>query len=315
MRRRFEVPALAGTLLALLLALGGCATPQLTALKAEPPAGMAPHAEIRSTPFFPQTAYHCGPASLATVLNFAGVNTTPQALADEVYVPERKGALQAEMLAAVRRHGLVAYPLRPRLDDLLREVAAGTPVVVLENLSLPIFPMWHYAVVIGYDLPREAIVLRSGTTRREVMALGTFEHTWARSGHWAMVAVAPQYLPLTANEDDYVAAVVALEHVAPKAARQAYATAIKRWPKNRVALLGLGNTAYRMHDLAAAEDAYRRATAAHPQSADAWNNLAQTLSDLGRKDEALDAGRRAVTLGGPRLALYRATLKTIAEAR
>lgn len=315
MRRRFEVPALAGTLLALLLALGGCATPQLTALKAEPPAGMAPHAEIRATPFFPQTAYHCGPASLATVLNFAGVNTTPQALADEVYVPERKGALQAEMLAAVRRHGLVAYPLRPRLDDLLREVAAGTPVVVLENLSLPIFPMWHYAVVIGYDLPREAIVLRSGTTRREVMALGTFEHTWARSGHWAMVAVAPQYLPLTANEDDYVAAVVALEHVAPKAARQAYATAIKRWPKNRVALLGLGNTAYRMHDLAAAEDAYRRATAAHPQSADAWNNLAQTLSDLGRKDEALDAGRRAVTLGGPRLALYRATLKTIAEAR
>jgi hypothetical protein len=33
----------------------------------------------------------------------------------------------------------------------LREVAAGNPVLVLQNLSFAWAPVWHYAVVMGYD--------------------------------------------------------------------------------------------------------------------------------------------------------------------
>jgi tetratricopeptide (TPR) repeat protein len=232
-----------------------------------------------------------------------------------VYLPEREGSLQTEMLAAARRQERIAYRLAPRLEDLLQEVAAGTPVVVLQNLAFAFIPRWHYAVVVGYDRTTEEIVLRSGTTRRLVMSLSNFERTWARSDHWAMVAVPPERLPATAAEDTYVAAAVALERVSANAAQRAYAAALSRWPRNFVARIGSGNLAYAMKDFVAAEAAYRQATRDHPEAADAWNNLAQTLLEVGRKDEALDAAQRAVALGGPRLMQYETTLKTIAGAR
>jgi len=56
---------------------------------------------------------------------------------------------------------------------------------------------------------------------------------------------------------------------------------------------------YRAGDYEAAERAFRRAVLAHPRSAAAHNNLAQTLADLDRHDEALAEARVAVGLGGP----------------
>ncbi len=309
-----KAPAVAGALFFIIL-LTGCATPQVTALLAQPPAKLPERTQLASTPFYPQELYQCGPAALATVLVHAGVAITPEALVSQVYLPDREGSLQAEMLAATRRHGLVAYPLKPQLEDLLSEIAAGTPVVVLQNLIFSFAPLWHYAVAVGYDLPREEITLRSGVTRELVVTLSNFERTWARSAYWAMVALPPDRLPATAAEDTYVAAVIALERASPAAAQRAYATALARWPRNLTARIGLGNTAYAMKDFATAEAAYRQATHDHPSAADAWNNLAQVLLDLGRKDEALTAAQRAVALGGPRLAQYQATLEAVTRSR
>jgi hypothetical protein len=313
--RFLKTPALAGVLLLAALNLSGCVTPQVAALLEQPDRSVPERAELAAVPFFPQEAYQCGPAALAEVLVHAGVDASPEALVKQVYLPGREGSLQAEMLAAARRHGLVAYPLAPRLADILREVAAGTPVVVLENLAFGFAPIWHYAVVVGFDLPREEIVLRSGTTFRLAMTLSNFERTWARSEYWAMVALPPRRLPATAGADAYVAAVIALERLEPAAARQAYDTALGRWPDHLLARIALGNAAYAMRDLAAAEVAYRRAARDHPQAADAWNNLAQALFELNRRSEALNAAERAVALGGPHLAKYEATLKAIAGSR
>ncbi len=308
-------PARAGVLLFVVLWLAGCATPQVDRLVSGPPQDLAPGIELEKTPFFPQEDYQCGPAALATVLVHAGVEATPEALVPQVYIPERRGSLQAEMLAAARRNGLVAYVLAPRLEDVLRELAAGHPVIVLQNLSLEWMPIWHYAVVVGFDIAREEMVLRSGVTRRLTMTMTQFERTWARGKHWAMVAMVPGKLPVTAGEAGYVRAIAALERLDPAAARRAYAAALERWPSNLVARMGSGNTAYAARELKAAEAEYRRATEDHPQAPDAWNNLAQTLLELGRSDEAAAAARRAVALGGPRLDAYRATLREITGER
>ena len=99
------------------------------------PPGLPEQVEL-ATPFFPQEEYQCGPAALATALVSAGAQTTPEALVPQVYVPERKGSFQVEMLAAARRHGMVSYALAPKFEDLLREIAAGTPVIVLQNLGI-----------------------------------------------------------------------------------------------------------------------------------------------------------------------------------
>jgi tetratricopeptide (TPR) repeat protein len=309
--RQYLTPAAAGVFVLAAALLGGCAAPQVAGLLAQRPADLPAAAEIASVPFFAQEDYQCGPASLAAVLQHAGRVVPPATLVAQVYVPARKGSFQAEMLAATRRQDLVAFELAPRLELLLREIAAGTPVLVLQNLALSWAPQWHYAVAIGYDLDQRVLVLRSGVTRRLVMSLDTFEHTWARSGHWAMLALPPERLPATAKERPYLAAVAALERLAPAAARRGYETALARWPESAAARIGLGNASYALRDLVSAADAYLVATLRHPESADAWNNLAQALIELGSRDEALAAARRAVAIGGARLPTYRETLEHI----
>ncbi|HEY6722346.1 MAG TPA: PA2778 family cysteine peptidase [Burkholderiales bacterium] len=283
-----------------LLGLAGCATPQLQALVERDASRMPQRAELEAVPFYAQDDYQCGPAALAMVLGAGGKPVEPEALRPQVYLPERHGSLQVEMLAAARRNGFVAVELNPSLADLLAEIAAGNPVVVLQNLALDWYPVWHYAVAIGYDLKAQRITLRSGGVRRLELPLGTFEHTWRRGGYWAMLALPPRRWPASVAGADYLSAVAKLEKTGPlESARAAYEGTVERWPDNLVALMGLGNTAYRSGDFEAAEHVFRRATLAHPRSAAAHNNLAQTLADLDRYDEALAEARVAVGLGGP----------------
>ena len=138
--------------------LAGCAAQQVLLQDNQMPR----RKEIARVPFFPQQQYQCGPAALAMAISATGAEVTPEELVPQVYLPQRKGSLQAEMLAATRRNGLLAYRLTPELSDLLTEVAAETPVIVLQNLGLSWYPVWHYAVVVGYDLDQQQIILRSG---------------------------------------------------------------------------------------------------------------------------------------------------------
>lgn len=293
--------------------LSGCATPtaQLAALQTQWPADLPTQAQISNVPFIAQEDYQCGPAALAMAAQHAGVQRDMATWIAQVYVPARQGALQTEMLAASRRNGLPAYTLAPRIDALLREVAAGNPVLVLQNLAFGWSPVWHYAVVVGFDQGQGTITLHSGRTANMPMLLTTFERTWARAERWAMVALPPQRLPATAQADAYVASVVALERVQPAAAQAAYATALHAWPTHRTALLGAGNSAYALGQLDAAEQAYSAATQAYPQDGDAWNNLAQVLLDKGQHRAALEAAQHAVAVGGSRAAQYRALLQEI----
>ena len=113
----------------------------------------------------PATDYQCGPAALATVLVASGAQVSPDDLVAEVYLPGRKGSLQAELIAAARSRGRLPYVLPPSLDDLLAQLAAGHPVLVLQKTGAGPWPGWHYAVVIGYDASRDRLLLRSGTER------------------------------------------------------------------------------------------------------------------------------------------------------
>lgn len=295
-----------------ILCLGACANPPQTRLiLGSPPASLPRHIELSAVPYFAQDAFQCGPASLAMSLNNAGIAVTPEALKPELYLPDRRGSLQVEMLAAARRHGAIAYQLAPELNDMLREIAAGTPVVVLQNLAFNWYPVWHYAVVIGYDLDREEIILRSGLELRQILPMRTFEYTWARSDYWAMVAMPPGKIPETAEENSFVAAVSALERTGDaEPARSTYIAALNRWPGNLSAQIGVGNTSYRLHDLTQAETAFRLAAHDHPDSVAAFNNLAQTLSDQARYVEALAVAHHAVSLGGP---LEQTAQETLAE--
>jgi len=282
------------------LVLSGCAglVPQTAALREGLPEGLPKEVELKEVPFFPQVEYQCGPAALAIVLSSYGAKVTPDELVPQVYLPERQGSLQVEMLAAARRHGMVSYLLAPRFVDLLRELAAGNPVIVLQNLGLT--DGWHYAVAIGYDYDSGDLLLRSGLSEREQLNFAVHEFVWARSGYWAMVTMPPDRIPETAEEGRWLAAIAALERAGDaRAAGTAYANFLRRWPENINAAVGLANAHHSLGQLREAEAVLSEAARRQPDSVIVLNNLAQTLSDQGRNEEALPLVERAVATGGP----------------
>ncbi|MDH5526586.1 MAG: PA2778 family cysteine peptidase [Nitrospirota bacterium] len=297
--------------LAWVTLLAACATPQTHHLLTYPE-GLKPRVELVETPFFAQQEYQCGPAALATVLNAAGEAVHPEELTPQVYLPSRHGSLQPELLAATRRQGHIPYVLHPTLDTLVTEISAGNPVLVLQNLGLRISPVWHYAVAIGFDLERAELILRSGTERRHVMPLRTFEHTWRRGGFWAMVVTSPDTLPQTAKEQPYLEAVLALEELKQwPVAEAAYQAVLNRWPGNLAAQVGVGNSRHAQGDFPGAEASFRAAVTSHPDSGIALNNLAQTLADQGKLAEAERTAERAVSIGGELSTVFRQTLEEI----
>lgn len=299
---------LKGSMLVFVFLLNGCAATGVREATLDPQ--LPRYVELTQTPFFPQEEYHCGPAALATALHAVDIRVSPDTLAPEVYIPSRKGSLQVEMLAAARRHGALAVKITPDLGALLKEIAAGNVVVVMQNLGLSWAPSWHYAVVVGYDLNKELIWLRSGTYARFEMTLSTFQRTWARSQYWAFVAAKPGHLPATANLENVTHALIAFEKNASITDRQlGYNAAVRRWPDNLVLLMGLGNSAYAAGDLLAASEAFNNAIAAHPDSAAAHNNYAHVLLALGKPQQAQLSAERAMQLASDDASLQ-AQIKT-----
>lgn len=270
---------------ALFVVLAGCAPipPSVSELPAA-----AGAIELDDTPFYPQDRYQCGPAALTTVLSRSGAAVTLDDIVDKVYLPGRQGSLQVELLAATRTEGRVPYVVDGKLAAIRAELAAGRPVLVLQNLGVAAIPRWHYAVVVGIDADSGDVILRSGTDRRRVTATRPFLHTWRRAGYWGMVVLAPDELPANAERSRYFTAIAALEEAGRAAeAAIAWQAALGKWPGDTVALFGLGNSRLALGEDLAAEQAYRDLLQRDPAAIAVRNNLALALAGQGKYDAAL----------------------------
>jgi tetratricopeptide (TPR) repeat protein len=270
-------PQSAVTALAVTALLSACAQlPQRSPLD---PAG--PALELADTPFYPQEAYQCGPAALATVLGASQVAVSPEELTPQLYLPGRRGSLQAELIAATRRYQRVPYRLAPRWSAVEQALGEGRPVLVLQNLGLGWWPRWHYAVVIGVDPQTDRVLLRSGTEERLRMRARHFQHSWRGGDYWALVVAAPDDPPQGAEPQRWLEAVAPFETLGqPELALRAYTAAAERWPEAAPVWLALGNARYALADLPGAARALRHATRLAPGAA-AYNNLAHVLAELG----------------------------------
>ena len=216
-------------------------------------------------------------------LNWSGLPISPEDLTDKVFTLSRKGSLQTALISAARRHGRIAYE-STGMNVIFSEVAAGHPVIILQNLGLSWYPRWHYSVVVGYDLPEKIVIIRSGTTSRKIMSSRVFENTWARSNYWGLLILQPKQLPAMAKEDLFLEAVLGLEKARQfRAAIHGYKTALTRWPENLAALMGLGNCHYELGEIKDAESAFRETIRLHPKAGPAFNNLAQNSLGSGTK--------------------------------
>ncbi|MBX3021915.1 MAG: PA2778 family cysteine peptidase [Bdellovibrionales bacterium] len=276
--------ALLGVALAASVLQVGCATVgrQTREVLKSPPSGIPAAVVLDQVPFVNQEAGHCGPATLTMALRWTGDAADVERVISEVYTPSMKGSLQSDMLSAARRHARLAVAVET-LPDLLREVAAGNPVIVFENLGLSWYPRWHYALVVGYDLPAQQMVLHSGPKAFERVDLTRFEYAWNLAQAWAVVVLPPNRSSATGTELAHLKGAAGLEQAGQVAAAdQAYATMLKRWPESLGALIGLANQAYKRGDFKGAVGFLKKATQYHPTSITARHNLSVAEDALKR---------------------------------
>lgn len=274
-------PVATGSLLLLLAACQTLPPPDL--------AQQQPEHQI-SVPFVPQEKYQCGPAALAMMLQWAGKDDTADALVEEVWLPEREGSLGIELKAAARSRDLLAYPVEDE-DSLFRELQAGRPVLVLQNLALERWPKWHFAVVTGYDKAGKTIILHSGTTESDTSHWNRFIRTWARADRWGFTLVPPGELPASATAHGLFRAISA----APNGASY-WPVAVEAFPESGELWFGYGNSLWGEQQRHAALKAFEKAVSLKPDFAAAWNNLAYAHHAFGDEQKARESLCQALTL-------------------
>ncbi|MDO9079348.1 MAG: PA2778 family cysteine peptidase [Desulfuromonadales bacterium] len=293
---------------ALILILGGCAP---LAPISYPPAS-APH--YLALPYIPQDDFQCGPAAVAMVMTFSGDAVPLATFTSEIYSPSLRGSLQPALVAAGRRHGWLAWEISD-FAAILQEVAANRPVIILQNRGLSWKPLWHYAVVVGFDAANGLTYLTSGREEQRPVATRTVLRTWERGGNWGLLLLPPGLLPIEADPDRLLAALAGLERSDAASARPGYQAAVARWPAHAGLSTAYGNLLRQAGEVGAAEVAYRAALTADPDHVPALNNLADLLLELGRLDEAHVAAVAAAAVEGPYRSTAAATLREIERAQ
>ncbi len=280
-------------LLLSLLLLSACAsTPQTKALL-DDSSDLPKSHQISNFPFVEQTENYCGPASLAMVARFAGRNPSLQDLGAMMFTPEKKGSFQSDFIGAARRLGLMTVQVSG-LRSILREVGDNHPVVVLENLGSSQNPLWHYAVLHGYDLSQKEAVFHSGKDANLILDLAAFERLWSGADYWAVVVLKAGALPSTSTALENLNAASSLERVGKnQEANLAYRSISEKFPDSVGAYFGLGNTFAALGNYRKSALAFEKASVLLPQSAAVWNNLTEVYLKLGEKKRASRAALKA----------------------
>lgn len=271
-----------------------------------------PSSKIINVPFVSQEKYHCAPASVAMVTSHLEQEVPLQTLNEMLYTPDQKGTFQNDVIASVRRLGLIAVPVT-RMKTLLQEITNDHPVLIFQNLGLSWLPKWHYALAVGYDLKESTIVLHTGNEKNYPMKISTFERIWNRVDNWGLLIIKPGTIPESASENDMIKATAGLELAKQnEAARISYEQIIKKWPDSFGAQLGLGSYFYEKDDYKKSVFHFKKATELNPESGGAWNNYALALKEYKKISEARIAAKKAIEKAAPALIeIYKKNLDTL----
>jgi hypothetical protein len=289
--------------------LSSCAltTRQTDALLAGP-REVPDHFQIPNVPFIAQTENYCGPATLTMAMNFEGKPVSVEEIAAQVYTPGKKGTLQQDLLGSARRQGMLAVQVQG-MPALTKEVSSGNPVIVFLNLGLSWYPIYHYALVTGYDVHGPSVTLHSGKEKDKNWSMRKFERNWDQS--WGLVVLPPDRLAAAATEMEHSAAGAGLENAGHiSEAEKVYRNILGRWPESFGALLGMGNILYGRGEFSEAVNFLRQATKFHPLSGAAWHNRAIAEGAARQMSAARKSAARALELAPKETEhSYRADLK------
>ena len=187
---------------------------------------------INNVPFYAQEQFYCGPTTLSEVFEYYGHSISTNEIAPKIFIPDKEGSLQLEMITATRQYDFLPYAERGTLTKLMQLVSSDIPVIVFQNLSIQLLPQWHYAVVTGFDLTTRTMTLHTGLTPNHTMSFELFEKTWGRGNYWYLAPVPPRVTSSQMTPFTYVSAAYDMLKVGDKQQALAFLeTASQTWPE------------------------------------------------------------------------------------
>ena len=271
-----------------IFAITGCASKAIQTQQILSDRNSFPHsAIIEKVPFIDQSVGYCGPATLTMAMQYAGHSVNVEDIAKQVYTPGFRGSLQTHMISASRRQGLNAISIHD-LSSLLKEISAGNPVIIFENLGLSWIPQWHYALALGYDLQKQEVILHSGHDAYDRTDMSVFERSWMLGDYWGLVVLPAGKLAASAGEIAHATAAVGLEQSNMLTeAEVSYRAILRKWPTSLVALIGLSNLTFQKSQYQETVSLLKLATKNHPESDAAKHNLS-IAEDKAKHPKALN---------------------------
>ena len=144
-----------------------------------------PSVLIENVPFHPQEDYQCGPASLAGVLNYWGIDVTPEGIAMDIFSESARGTLNIDMLLYANKKGVHALQYAGSIDNLRTQINAGLPLIVLVDYGFLMYQANHFMVVIGYS--DDSVIVNSGRTKQMFIDKDEFLRLWKRTNFWTLL--------------------------------------------------------------------------------------------------------------------------------
>lgn len=167
---------------ALFFSVAGCRT-----LPEQLPADVT---MIHQVPFFEQEDFQCGPAALATVINYWFIKTkrdgriTVESITRDIYSKAARGVLGVDLELYARKHGFDAVQLNATMEDIRAAIDNGVPVIVLVDFGKGPFHQNHFMVAKGYY--RDGMIFNSGRRENYLMTGEAFARIWKRASYWAL---------------------------------------------------------------------------------------------------------------------------------
>ena len=253
----------------------------------------------------------CGAGALSTVLRHYGDRKTMQEW-DATLPKTRGGVMTVDMLIAARQKGYESQIVTGNRALVEDELRAGRPVILMLQVIFgpgKSLDFFHYVVADGIDDARGLIRTQFGDGHLRWVSMQKLEKTWSGGGHTAILI-----RPRTLNEA--LRAAVALEEDGKIAdAAEQYRSLSQSHADSPLVWTNYGNAEMQLGAKEEAERAFRKALALDPQSRDAMNNLAWLLYQQKRLDEAEVLARKAASEPGPDVYLVLDTLARVLAAK
>jgi ABC-type bacteriocin/lantibiotic exporter with double-glycine peptidase domain len=140
---------------------------------------------IKDVPFYSQESYHCGPASLAMIMNYLSVMVKPEEIAEDIYSKSAHGTLNLDMVLYAQRKGLSALQYKGDLSDIHKNIGDGNPLIVMVDYGFSFYEASHFMVIVGYN--EAGIIVNSGKKKDHFIPEKEFLKTWEKTNYWTLL--------------------------------------------------------------------------------------------------------------------------------